>query len=436
MAAEQSSPNIVHIICHDLGRHLRCYGRPDVSSPNLDRLAASGARFANCFGASTPCSPARGCLMTGRYAHSNGQIGLAHRGFPLPDEEQTVVDHLNAAGYVTAHIGLQHERHDPLGNRYQINDQETGRCEAVAEKAAEFLRGRAEEGGAPFYLNAGFFEVHLPFDRPEYRRDDPASVAVPGWMPDNPGVREELARFNGAVWFMDEAVGVVLDALARTGLDERTLVLFTTDHGMAFPRAKGTLYDPGIGVALILRPPPALGSTGLVVDDLVSHIDIAPTFLEAAGAPIPDAMQGRGFWGLLAGGDYERRECVFAEKNFHDAYDPIRGLRTERYKYLRNFEPRPKVILSTDIQGSPASDELWPWAARPREEEELYDLRADPVEMTNIAADPAAASVREELAARLEEWMAETKDPLLDGPMAAPPEAQVDAPEPPLAPEE
>jgi arylsulfatase A-like enzyme len=373
--------------------------------------------------------------MTGRYAHANGQIGLTHRGFPLPEEEQTIVDHLNAAGYLTAHIGFQHERHDSLANRYQINDQETSHCEVVARKAAEFLRGRAQEGGAPFYLNAGFFEVHLPFDRPEYTPDDPACVAVPEWLPDNRGVREELAGFNGAIRFMDEAVGAILGALGETGLDEETVVMFTTDHGMAFPRGKGTLYDPGIGVALIMRPPSGLGRAGAVVDDLVSHIDIAPTLLDAAGAPIPDSMHGRSFWALLAGGEYEPRECVFAEKNFHDAYDPIRGLRTERYKYLRNFEPRPKIILSTDIRKSPASDELWPWAAAPREEEELYDLRADPLEMENIAAHPAAASVREELAARLEEWMERTGDPILRGPIPARPEARVDPPYPPVTPE-
>ncbi len=404
-----------------------------MESPNLDRLAAEGVRFANCYSASTPCSPARGCLMTGRYAHCNGQIGLTHRGFPLPDEEKTIVDHLNAAGYLTAHIGLQHERHDPLANRYQVNDQETTHCEAVAQKAATFLRGRAEEGGAPFYLNAGFFEVHLPFERPEYRPDDPAAVLVPGWLPDSPRVREELARFNGAIRFMDEAVGVILDALRETGLERDTLVMFTTDHGMAFPRAKGTLYDPGIGVALILRPPPGLDRAGLVVDDLVSHIDIAPTFLDAAGVPIPNSIQGRSFWGLLADGDYEPRECVFAEKNFHDCYDPVRCVRTQHYKYLRSFETRPKVIISTDIRRSPASDEMWPWAAEPREAEELYDLRADPLEMKNIAAGPEAASVREELAARLDEWMQQTADPLLTGPLPAPQEARVDPPDPPLA---
>jgi arylsulfatase A-like enzyme len=435
MAGQQSSPNIVQIICHDLGRHLRCYRRPDVESPNLDRLAAEGMRFANCFGASTPCSPARGCFMTGRYAHSNDQIGLAHRGFPLPEEERTIVDHLNAAGYVTAHIGLQHERHDPLANRYQVNDQERNRCEVVAQKAAEFLRGRAPKRGAPLYLNVGFFEVHLPFDRPEYRPDDPASVAVPEWLPDNAGVREELARFNGAIRFMDEAVGVILGAVSDTGLDGETIVMFTTDHGMAFPRAKGTLYDPGIGVALIMRPPRGLGTAGLVVDDLVSHIDIAPTLLAAAGVPIADSIQGRSFWGLLAGGDYKPRECVFAEKNFHDCYDPIRGVRTKRHKYMRNFEPRPRIILSTDIRKSPASDELWTWAAEPREEEELYDLQADPLEMENIAQDPAAASVRNELAARLEEWMERTGDPILRGPIPARPEAQVDPPYPAITPE-
>lgn len=380
-------PNIVHIICHDLGRHLRCYGRPDVASPNLDRLAAEGVRFANCFTPSPPCSPARGCMMTGRYAHSNGQIGLTHRGFPLPDGEQTIVDYLNDAGYVTAHIGFQHERQERSQNRYQRYGPDDGDCEAAARAAGDFL---ADSRGtdAPFYLNVGFNEVHLPFTREVYAPDDPVSVSVPAWLPDNVGVREELGRFNGAIRWMDEAVGTIMNAVHGAGRDHDTVVLFTTDHGMAFPRAKGMLYDAGIGVALIARLPERVGRNGYAVGELISTIDIAPTLVELAGAPIPQAVQGQSFLGLLAGGSYEPNKRVFAEKNYHDCYDPIRAVRTAGYKYIRNFETRRKIILSSDLKVSSASAEMWPWANEPRDAEELYDLRADPAEMRNLAASP------------------------------------------------
>jgi len=421
--------NILHIICHDLGQHLHCYGRPDVSSPNLDRLAAQGVRFTRCFTASPPCSPARGCIMTGRYAHTIGQVGLAHRGFALPEEEQTLVDYFNAAGYLTANIGVQHERADPLKNRYQVDDHESGHCEVVARKAVAFLGDRARDQVAPFYLNVGFHEVHLPFTRPEYVPDDPALVCVPPWLPDNRGVREELARFNGAIRFMDAAVGDILDALDRTALSRNTLVMFTTDHGMAFPRAKGTLYDPGIGTALMMRMPAGEGRTGVAATELVSSIDIAPTLLAAAGIQPSRQIQGISFLRLLTGEVGGFRDCVFSEKNYHDSYDPIRAVRTDRYKYIRNFECRRKIVLASDIKRSPGSAEMWPWANEPRPMEELYDLEADPYEMENLADRPALARVWDELSRRLNGWMVETADPLLEGPVPAPPGARVDPPD-------
>lgn len=370
--------------------------------------------------------------MTGRYAHSNGQIGLTHRGFPLPEEERTIIDYLNAAGYLTAHIGFQHERHDRTQNRYQLYGPDGGPCEEGAKAAADFLASHDRNGRAPFYLNVGFQEVHLPFMRDVYTPDDPASVSVPGWLPDNPAVRQELARFNGAIRWMDQSVGVVMDALRRTSLDDDTLVMFTTDHGMAFPRAKGMLYDPGIGVALIMRLPTGMGGSGLVVDDLISTVDVAPTLLELAGAPAPSAIQGRSFLGLLTGGSYAPNECIFAEKNYHDCYDPIRGVRTSSYKYLRNLENRPQIILASDMKRSSAAEEMWPWASEPRAAEELYDLEADPDELHNLAESPGMARVKAELAASLQRWMESTDDPILRGPVAAPPGARVSPPDLPV----
>jgi len=421
--------NILHIIVHDLGAHLNCYGRQDVSSPNLDRLAGKGIRFARCFTASPPCSPARGCLMTGRYAHANGLIGLTHRGFDLPDGERTIVDHLNDAGYLTAHIGFQHERSDPLANRYQYNDQESIWCQEVTPRAVSYIDRLATRREAPFYLNIGFQETHLPFDRPEYRPADPGDVVVPPWLPDNTWVRDELARFHGSIRCMDECVGSILETLASSGLDETTFVMFTTDHGMAFPRAKATLYDPGIETALIMRMPAGDGPAGVVAPELISSVDIAPTLLEIAGAPVPGAVQGRSFRGLLTGDSYEPRECVFSEKNYQDIYDPTRCVRTGRFKYIRSWTPQPRITISKDmIWESGVTRGMMPWAAEPRPAEELYDLSADAYETTNLAESPEAAGIRGYLRDRLEEWMSDTGDPLLRGDVPRPPHARVDDP--------
>lgn len=426
--------NILQIVPHDLGKHLHCYGRPDVSSPNLDRLAAEGLRFDRCFTASAPCSPGRACIQSGRYAHSNGQIGLTHRGFDLPEKELTITDHLNQAGYLTANIGFQHERKDPTRNRYQHLDLESQWCEVVAEKVAEFLAAQARRGDRPFYLNAAFREVHLPFDREVYFGIDPAEADVPPWLPDNQWVRQELALIAGSARWMDQAVGVMLDALARTGLDRNTLVLFVTDHGIAFPRAKAMLYDPGIETALIMRLPEAFGRSGVICEELISNVDIAPTLLDLVGAPTPDAIQGRSFRGLLAGEPYAPREEIFSEKNYQDIYDPIRCVRTARHKYVRNYEKRTRVTISMDqIWESTATLEMWPWASEWRPEEELYDLQSDPYEMTNLAERPEMGEVLEEMRGRLRAWMVETEDPLLTGRVPAPEGAQVDTFVPPSA---
>jgi len=424
MAPKDHRPNILHFICHDLGQELHCYGNPTVESPRLDALAAEGVRFSRFFAASTPCSPSRGCIMTGRYAHSTGLIGLVNRGWDLPDREKTLVDHLNEAGYETWHFGLQHERKDPARNRY-AHEIGAGRPVWIEAAGADVIRflGSADARRGPWYLNIGTFEVHLKFNRPLYVAADPAKVHVPSYLPDDPDVRLELARFHGAIRFMDLWIGHLLDALDRTGLREDTAFLFTTDHGAAFPRAKSTLYDSGIGTALIGRFPERLGVRPGTCGALLSNIDLAPTLLEMVGAPVPPEVQGRSFWPLLAGRPCEPRAEVYSEKSFHDRYDPMRCIRTDRYKYIRSFENVPNLPLPKDILDSIASRPLRPDALQPRPPEELYHLEADPGEEHNRAADPALRAVRDRLASRLEAWMRDTGD-FLPGPMPPPPPEQ------------
>ena len=407
--------NVAHFICHDLGRRLACYGDPTIPSPTLDRFAAEGIRFSNYFAASTPCSPSRGCIMSGRYAHSNGLIGLVNRGWDMPESETTIVDCLNGAGYYTLNIGFQHERKDIRHNHYAAEWHESIDAKAVAGHFAETLESLPK----PFYVNMGTGEVHLPFDRPDYTFPDPAEVAVPPYLPDTPDVRQELAYFQGAIRYLDEAFGMVLEAIEAAGRADDTIVVFTTDHGEAFPGAKSTLYDPGIGTTLLMRFPQGPMA---VHDALLSNIDLAPTLLDALGIDIPKRMQGRSFLGLITGAPYEPRECIFAEKNFHDEYDPVRMVRTPRYKYIRSFTDQNLIALPIDIRRSIAANTLRPGALDPRPKDQLFDLETDPDEMENRIADPSLAAVSADLSARLDLWMRETDDPLLE---------RVDLPYPP-----
>ncbi len=399
--------NILHFICHDLGQELACHGNRTIPSPHLDAFAAEGTRFTNYFAASTPCSPSRGCIMTGKYAHSNGLIGLVNRDWDLPETETTIVDCLNTAGYHTANIGLQHERKNPDHNHYAHRWSESADAKKVAESVATHL----ENAPQPFYINAATFEVHLAFDQPHYTADDPEAVTLPAYLPDAPENRLERARFHGAIRYLDEAFGAILAAIDRTGHRDDTIVVFATDHGAAFPGAKSTLYDPGIGTALLIRAP---GAPPAVSDALLSNIDLMPTLLEVVGLPVPEGVQGRSFAGLLGGGPHEPRAEIFSEKNFHDHYDPVRAVRTERYKYIRSFRAMPRLPLPADIQDSICAQALPADANDPRPPEELYDLVEDPDETTNRIGDPALNEVHRDLSARLDAWMKETDDPLLE----------------------
>lgn len=430
-------PNIIHYICHDLGQELGCYQKP-ISSPNLDAFAAEGVQFVNAFCNSPACSPARGCLMTGQYAHVSGGIGLAHMGWPLPQEARTIVDYLNDAGYETAHVGLNHERHAGH-NRYQVDEERTWddwQADRAVDKALTYLKGREGKSG-PFYLNIGSHEVHAS----AYQRkadtvyggpvpDD--DVFVPLYSPDVPGMRKEMGRFQAAIRFMDQQVGRLLQAIDDLGFRDNTIVLFTTDHGISNNRAKGTLYDRGVEVALMMRLPGGTAA-GTRVTDLVQHIDVLPTLLEAAGVQRPDALQGRSFWPLLTGGDYTPHEQVFIERNFHgqkpegqkdyaDVYDPVRSVRTPEYHYIRWTKPEawhkpwmPWETASAADSDTASTDGRYKPNPEPRAAEELYHITHDPLECIDVAQRPEYRAVKADLKARLEQWMTDTKDFALTG---------------------
>ena len=418
-------PNVLLVICHDLGRHLPCYGVSGLETPNIDRLAAEGVTLTNYFAAAPLCSPSRGAMFTGCYPHTNGLMGLVNRGWDMPDRTPTLPQLLREAGYLSYLFGFHHEKKDPRRMGYDRVPQLRGPHHAanVLPSVAEFLHGAREATrGAPFLAVAGLSEVHRPFKQDRYTPAAAATVAVPGFLPDHPGVREDLADLAGLVAAVDLHLGTVLEALADTGLDRTTLVVLTTDHGIAFPRAKSTLYDAGLGIALLARCPEVL-PRGVRLEALLSNVDLLPTLLQGAGCAPPASVQGQSFWPLLLGRAGSGREEVFAEKTYHDAYDPKRAVRTARWKFIKNFEPGPELLLPADIAASPSAAAVAAAAARPRPEEELYDLQADPFEHENLAADLAHGAIRAELRGRLLRWMEETGDPLLRGTIPDAPQA-------------
>ena len=426
--------NIIYFVCHDLGRHLGCYGHP-VATPNIDAFARDGVLFEHAHCSSPACSPSRACVMTGQYAHVHGCIGLSHMGWGLRPEIPTIVEHLSAAGYETAHVGTEHEWH-PRSGRY---DREGDRAwadwttENALEDARTFLRTR--DNGQPFYLNIGTQEDHASeFTRPavvesRYGGPIPADETfVPPYLEDNTPNREFLSNFQSAIRYLDKQWGAFMEFIRQSEYADNTLIIFSTDHGIAIPTdrprcSKGTLYERGTAISLAMRLPQGM-KQGYRFDGLIPNIDLTPTLLDMAGAPIPDTVNGRSFWPLLQGQAYKRHEQIFTERNYHgekfeagsadfvDFLDPIRSVRTEQYHYLRWFDP--------DAMAEPTL-----WAMRevndPHSHERLYDCLHDPMQTIDLKRRPEYGAILADLRGRLERWMHDTDDWLLQSTTPIPP---------------
>jgi N-sulfoglucosamine sulfohydrolase len=401
-------PNILYLHSHDTGRYVQPYG-VQVPTPNIQALADQGVLFRQAFCAAPTCSASRACLLTGQYGHANGMLGLAHRGWSLNDYSHHIVHTLHDVGYRSTLIGEQHISKEPGVIGYdEVMKIPTTKVESVAPLAIEVLK---RDHDRPFFLSVGFFETHREFLGPGSLRDAHYSQGLAN-LPDHPDVRQDIAGFKASARSLDHGVGMVLNQLEASGLDEDTLVIFTTDHGMPFPGAKATLYDRGIGVMLILRGPRPF-SGGRVNDQLVSHLDLFPTVCEFLELDRPDWLQGVSLLPMLRGETRSVREEIHAGSTWHAAYEPQRCVRTMRHKYIRRWGDRRTPVLPNTDDG-PSKDLLLAhgWAEREIPPQQLYDLLFDPNEAHNLIDDPHYAGVAADLRARLEAWQRETGDPL------------------------
>lgn len=436
--AAPAKPNILFLLTDDHGYpFLSCYGDSNVKTPSIDALAAGGQRFHRFFTTAPQCVPSRASLLTGR---SPVAARITRFSSPLPREEVTYPELLRQqAGYFVGVCGRTYHLDgsgSAVGDTYgQLLEQHglktfeqrfdyvrTGSDQAAIEQFREFLDLRP--AGKPFCLWLNFSDPHHPWNAPAELRPDPARIRVPGWLPDLPGVREQLADYCAEVNRLDRSVGAALDLLAARGLVDNTLVVLAGDNGLALPSGKGSLHDPGTHTPLVVRWPGVVKPGG-ESSALISGEDLAPTLLSAAGLAVPQRITGTSFLPILTGEKASVRQHVFTERGPHggaavtanmrsSGYDLSRAVRSERYKLIYNCTPWiPYGPVDSSFQAiteAHAAGQLAPefeaaWFTTPRPVYELYDLQADPNELRNLSGQPAVAAVERELRMALAEKM-------------------------------
>lgn len=418
-------PNFLVIVADDLcWRDLGYEGNKDVKTPNLDKLRDESMQLRRMFNPATTCSPTRHAILTGLYPVRSGAFPNHTRVY---DGTRSIFTHLKDAGYRVALQGKEHIGPAPSFPYEYIKGLED------LDSTKSFL---TRDTTQPWFMVYASNDPHSPWNRgPVY---DPGKLTLPPYLHDNTRTRNQLAKYYGEISQLDSQIGVLLKTLEESGQAKETIVLFVSEQGSSFPYGgKWSVYDNGIHASAILRWPGRV-KPGSASEALMQYVDIAPTFIAAAGidptkvdVKCPDANGATGFDGqsflpILTGESSSLRSHIFAQHTTEgtigaqEAY-PIRAVRDSRYKLIRNLAPentysvaglhRTPLLQSwkNDAEIDPALAARVTWLSK-RPAEELYDLEKDPYELNNIAADPELAEVKSSLQKQLEAWMKQQGD--------------------------
>ncbi len=426
VAAADARPNILWIVMDDVGIELPCYGERAIQTPHLDRLVREGTKFDRAFLTAPVCSTARSALITGMYQTTIGahhhQSGRGQHKIALPPGVEPVPAILRRAGYYTSNGPYPAKGRSPGKTDYNFT------WDTTIYDGSDWSGRRP---GQPFFAQLQLWGGKNRNDDGTWHREQaprelgaltpPESVQLPPYYPRDPLILQDWAEYLDCLRYCDQLVGQILQRLEREGILDQTLVVLLGDNGISHARGKQFLYDEGIRTPFLVRGPGV--PRGAVRADLIEHIDLAATSLAFAGLDVPAWMQGRDVFARA----YQPRDAVFgARDRCGETVDQIRSVRTERYKYLRNFFPdRPLLQPSNYKDGKEiiqrlralhAAGSLNPLQetilfAPQRAPEELYDVQADPFETRNLAADPSHQATLLALRARLARWQRETRDP-------------------------
>lgn len=445
-------PNILFCISDDQSwLHAGAMGDPVVKTPAFDRVAREGILFTNAYCDAPSCAPSRGAILTGQHIWRLGKGGNLHS--TLPAEFATYPALLRDNGYFVGYTGkgwapgnlrAGGRTENPAGPRFvgkrlrkkpfrfATNVDYAGNFETFLNK---------KPNDTPFCFWLGTYESHRAYEEGSGRRagKDPKKVIVPPCLPDHPIVRSDMLDYFMEVEHFDKMVARAIASLEKRGLLENTIVVVTSDNGMPFPRAKATLYDYGTHMPLAIRWPKGIKNPGRKYDGFVNLSDMAPTFLEAAGLTPPTIMTSHSLMDIFSQNEKTLRDAAFTAMERHDGCRkggkgyPCRAMRTKDFLYIRNYKPDrwpagnpdakycARAIPFGEVDSAPSKTLLldnkdkyakyYGLAFGKRPAEELYDVRSDPGQINNVAAEPEYEKTRNRLAARLQEYTAHTGDP-------------------------
>ena len=446
-----SAPNLVLFVTDDMGADAGCYGNPVIQTPNLDALAKSGIRMMHAFCTTASCSASRSVILTGLYNHANAQFGHEHsyHHFRTYDNVKSLPVLLSAAGYRTARIGKFHVGPEDV---YKFDKALPGNGRSPVQMANNCRDFLAEKSDKPFFLYFCTADPHRgggKIGKEELAPDafgnrpqgwpgikevkyDPKDVIVPPFLPDTPACRAELAQYCQSVSRIDQGLGRLMEILKETGHDEDTLVIFTSDHGIAFPGAKTNLYEGGMRVPMVVRLPGkesgdrSQQSEGRTCHAMVNHADLTPTLLDFAGAlPQDHKFHGRSWKEAVTEENPKGWDEVNASHTFHEItmYYPMKVVRTRTHKLIWNIAYPLPFPFASDLWEASTWQDVFQHGADAaygkrsvrqyinRPQFELYDLAADPDETKNLAVDPQHARLLAELKAKLKAFQKRTEDP-------------------------
>lgn len=406
---QQDSPNIVFLFSDDQSiPDLGAYGNSAIQTPNLDRLADEGMLFNRAYVTSSQCSPSRASILTGRFPHV---VGASRLHMDAQPNYTSMIEILNENGYYTGAFRKVHQT--------EIQEQFDFYGDGNAAFSSFFDSVPEDQ---PFFLWFGSTDPHRGYNVDDYEyQHNPEDVIVPEYLPDTEEVRKDIANYYNEITRFDKESGEILELLAENGLAENTMVVMSGDNGLPFPRAKATLYEPGIKVPLIIKWPGKIdpGTT----DELVSLVDLSATWVDAAGIQVPEGYGGKSLIPFFEDPQTDHREYLFAERNWHDTWDPMRAVVGDRYKLIQNYRPEIAYIPSLDIINSPSYKEIQrlesegeltgnlSWYEKPnRPQVEFYDLVNDPYEWDNLAEEAEYDSLINEYQIILSKWMNKTHD--------------------------